>query len=114
MLSRVWEFPPDPEKAAGGIQLIRVELEVFPKNLEGVDSAKRGRRFKLMVDKAGVGFFEIKGIAVMSDGNITRAKELVQLFDQEPVVLEVLLVPLKIGQGPDYDVSFVGPAVGEA
>jgi len=113
MFTSVWEFPSEPEEGAGRVKLVRIELEMFPKNFEGINRAKRGRWFKLVVDKSGIGFFEVEGVAVVSDGNVASAEELMQLFDQWPVILEILLVPFKVGEGPDRGHFLVCPTIGK-
>ena len=115
MLTRVWEFPPEAQKATGRIKLIRIELEVFPEDLESIDRPKRGRRFKLMIDKPGVGLLDVEGIAVMRDDNIRTAQELVKLFNEEVVVLEMFFIAWKIWQRADgYLVVAASPSIGEA
>jgi len=114
VLSGVWELPSKTEKPARGVKLVAVKLKVSPQDFESIDGLEGRWRFKLVIDKAGVGLFEVEGIAVVSDGNITRAENLVQLFYQEPVVLQVLLIPLIIGKGSDRYGALVRPAVGEA
>ena len=112
VLTRMWDFAPEPQCATGAIQLIRCQLEVFPKNREGINRAKRGRWFELVVEHPCGTFFDIEG-CIMGDENIARADELVKLFYQSPVALWVLLKSGIIWKRPDGYSTFTLPSVRE-
>ncbi len=110
----VWKLTPYAKESAGGVKLIAIQAELLPQNLEGVDGAVGRWRFKLMVNKSGIGFFEIEAIAVVSNGDIATAEELMEVLDQEPVVGEVLFVTRIVWEGLDRYLATALPAVREA
>lgn len=114
MLTCMWEFPADTQKGTRVIKLVGIELEVFAQYLEGIDRPKWSRWFKLMVDKSGIGLLEVEGVAIMRDGNVAGANELVKLFDEELIVLEAFFVSREIWKRADDYLAFASPAIGEA
>ncbi len=114
MLSGVFKLTPYAKEAAGGVKLIGIQAELFPKDFKRVYGAVRRWRFKLVVDKSGVGFFEIEGIAIVSDGYITTTQELMKFFDERPVVVEDLLIAGEIRERHNRDLTLTLPTVGEA
>ena len=114
MFPGVWKLTPYAKETTGGIKLIGIQAELLPQDLEGVDGAVGRWRFKLMVNKSGVGFFEVEGIAIVSDGYIAVTEELMKFFDEHPVMIEVLLVAGEIGQRSDNHLTIASPTVGEA
>ncbi len=113
VLPGVWKLTPYSEKTAGGIQLIGIQAELFPQDFKRINGLVRRWRFKLVVYKAGVGFFEIEGVAVVSDNYITRTEEVMQLFYERPVVVEPFLIPWIIGERPNYNRIIIGPPICE-
>ena len=114
MLSSMGELASDTQVAASGIQLVRIQAELFAEYFEGVDCTVRRWGLELVVYKPGVGFLEIEGVAVMCDGNVTRAEQLVQLFYKHPVLVKGFFVSWKIRQGSHGDLTIASPTVGEA
>ncbi len=110
----VWQLPPQPEKGTGCIKLVAIELEMFPKDLEGVDLLEWRSRWKIIVYKPGIGFFEIELITIVGDGDLAGAKQLVKFFHQETVALERCLIPLIVGEGSYGHFLFASPLVREA
>ncbi len=100
MLSGVWKLTPYSKKTTGGVQLIGIQAELFPEDFKRVDGSIRRWGCKLVVEKSSVGFFEVKLIAVVSDGYITRTEELMKFFDERPVIAEVLFISRVVGQRP--------------
>lgn len=109
----MWEFAAYAEETAGDIKFIGIELEVLAENLKGVHRTKRGRRFKLMIQHPSRGFFEVEGIAIMSDGDIAGTKDFMKVFYQSPVIFQILLIPWVIREGFDGDSVLVRPSVGK-
>ncbi len=114
VLPGVWKLSPYSQESAGGIKLIGIQAELFPQDFKRVYGAERRWGLKLVVQKAGVGFFEIEGIAVVSDGYVTRTEELMEFFNKSPIVIEILFVAGEVGQRLNNDLALVRPAVGEA
>jgi hypothetical protein len=114
VLPGVWHFTPYPKEAACGVKLIGIQAELLPKDLKRVDSPVWRWRFKLMVEKAGSGFWEIEAIAIVRDGDITTAQELMKILDQEPVVRQVLFISRVFWERLDSDLTVALPTVGEA
>ncbi len=114
VLPGVWKLTPDVKESTGGVKLIGIQAELFTKDLQGIDGAIRWWRFKFMVDKPGVGFFEIEAVAIVSDGDIATAQQLMEILNQEFVVREVLLITRVVWEGLDRYLSTLPlPAVGE-
>ena len=113
MFPGVWELPSNPQESTSGVKLIAVQLEVLSQYLQSVNGTKRRRRFQLMVDKPGVGFFEIEGIAVVRNSDVAAGEELMKLLHEEPVVLEIMLVPGIMRKSADRYALITPPAVGE-
>ena len=114
VLSGMWELTPDAEKSTSGVQLVGVQSELPPQDLESVYFLERWGRLQLVIEKAGIGFFKVEVVAIVGNRYVTRSKELVQLLDQNPIVLDVLLVTGVVGERTDRDFLDIGPAVGEA
>ena len=114
VLTGVWHLTPYAEEAAGGVKLIGIQAELFPQDFKRVHGAVRRWRFKLVVDKSGVGFFEIKGVAIMRDGYVATTQELMKILDQEAVVRQVLFISRVFWERFDSDLAISGPSVGEA
>ena len=114
VLPGVWKLSPYAEETARGIKLIGIQAELLPQDLEGVDGAVGRWRFKLMVNKSGVGFFEVEAIAIVSDGYIATAEELMKILDQELVVREILLVTRVAWEGLDRYLASPLPTIREA
>ncbi len=114
VLPGVFKLTPYAKKSTGGVKLVGIQAELFPQDFKRVNGAVRRWRFKLVIDKSGVGFFEVEGIAIVSDGYIAVTEELMKFFDEHPVMIEVLLVAGEIGQRPDGHLAVSCPTVGEA
>ncbi len=111
----VWQLAPYAKKSASGVKLVGVQAELFPQDFKRVNGAVRRWRCKLMIDKSGVGFFEIELIAIVRNRDITGTKELMKFFDQNPVILEGLFVgSWEVREGPYGDLVIVRPTIGEA
>ncbi len=107
----MWQFPADTKKSTGGIKLIAVQLEVFPENRKRVNNAIRRGRFELVVKKAGVGFFSVKG-GIVGNQDIARADKRVEILHEAPVISRALFISRIIGKGFDLNALLVGPSVG--
>ncbi len=114
VLPGVFKLTPYAEESAGHIKLIGIQAELFPQDFKRVDSTVRRWGLKLVVQKAGVGFFEIEGVAVVSDGYVTRTEELMEFFNKSPIVIEILFVAGEVGQCFNNDPLLVRPTIGEA
>ena len=110
----VWKLTPYAKEAAGGVKLVAIQAELLPKDLKGVHGAIRRWGFKLVVNKSGVGFFEIEGVAIVRDGDIATAQELMKILNQESVVRQVLFISRVFWERLDSDLTVALPAVGEA
>jgi hypothetical protein len=64
-----------------------------------------------MVDKAGVGFFEIEGVAIVGDRNIASTQQRMKILCKKPVTLEVLFKTWVIRQSPHGDNFFISPTI---
>ncbi len=114
VLPGVWKLTPYTQKTTGGVELIGIQAELLPQDLQGVDGTIRRGRFKFMVNKPGIGFFEVEAIAIVSNGYITTAEELMEVLDKEFVVRKILLVTRVIWEGLDRYLATALPAVREA
>ncbi len=114
MLAGVWKLPSYTQESAGGIKLVGIQAELFPEDFKRVDGAVRRWRLKLVINKSGVGFFEVEGIAIVSNGYITGTKELMEFFYEHPVVIEIFFVPSIIREGSHCYFTLPFPAVSEA
>ena len=114
VLPGVWQLTPYAEEAARGVKLIGIQAELFPQDFKRVHGAVRRWRFKLMVDKSGVGFFEIEGVAIMRDGDVATTQELMKILDQEAVVRQVLFISRVFWERFDGDLAVPSPSIGEA
>ncbi len=103
MLPGVWKLSSYSQEAAGSVKLIGIQAELFPEDFKRIHGAVRRWRFKLVVNKPSVGFFEVEGIAVVSDGYVTRTEELVKFLDKEAIILDISLVPPIVGERSDGD-----------
>lgn len=113
MFAGMWELPANTKESASGVKLIAIKLEMLSEDFEGIDLFVRRWGFKLMVDKPRVGFFDIEGVAIVSDRNITRGDQLMEILYEQPVILEAILVSRVVRQCLNSDASFIGPSVGE-
>ncbi len=115
VFSGVWKLTPYAEETARGIKLVGIQAELFPEDFKRVNRSPRRWRFKLVVDKSGVSFFEIEGIAIVGNGYITRTEELMEFFNQHPVVVGMLFISGVIGQSSDNDLTrSMFPTIGKA
>ncbi len=110
----VWKLTPYSQESAGGVKLIGIQAELFSEDFKRINGAVRRWRFKLVVNKSGVGFFKVEGVAVVSHSYVTRTEELMQFLDEHPIVVDVRLIPFIVGQGSNSDLFVIGPAVCEA
>ena len=108
----VWDFPAEPQERAGGIKFIAVQLEMLPQDSERVYNSGWWQRFEIVMEEAGVGFFNIKG-RVVSDYNIRNTKQLMEVLDQGPVTLKVLLKAGIVGKCFNRNVPLSIPTKGE-
>lgn len=113
MLAGMWELPPYTKEAASRIELIAIQPKMLSQNLQGINSSNGGRGFKAVIYKTRIGFFEIKGVAIMGNGNIARTEEIVEFFDQGAVIREAFLIRGIVRESLDGDTSLVRPAVGK-
>ncbi len=113
VLSGVWKLPSYAKKSTGVIELIRIQLKMLPEDFESVDGFKRRRWFELVIYEPGVGLFEVKGVAVMRNGNVALAEELMKVLYKQPVVLKALLIARVIRESFDSDPALVRPPIGE-
>ena len=114
VLPGVWKLSPYAKESASGVKLIGIQAELFPQDFKRVDGSIRRWRFKLVINKASVGFFEVEGVAIVSNGYITRTEELMKFFDELPIVLEIGLVPGEVRESSDNCLVLTLPAIGEA
>ena len=114
VLPGVCYLAPYAKEATGGVKLVAIQAELLPKDLKGVHGAIRRWGFKLVVNKSGVGFFEIEGVAIVRDGDIATAQELMKILNQESVVRQVLFISRVFWEGFDSDFTVALPTVGEA
>ena len=114
VLPGVWKLSPYAQESASGVKLIGIQAELFPQDFKRVDGSIRRWRFKLVINKAGVGFFEVEGVAIVSNSDITRTEELMKFFDELPIILEVSSVSGEVGESPDNCLVLTLPSVGEA
>ncbi len=110
----VWELTPDAKEPAGGVKLVAIQAELLPENLQRVDGSIRRWWLEVMIEKAGVGFFEVECVAIVCDGYVTGAKQLMELFNESSILVEGLsTVTRVIRQSPYYDFLVAGPLVSE-
>ncbi len=114
VLAGVFKFTPYAKESAGGVKLIGVQAELFPQDFKRVNGAVRRWRFKLVVEKSGVGFFKVEGVAIVSDNYITTTKDLMEFFDKSPVIIEGLFVSRVVRQSADCHLFAITPTIGEA
>ncbi len=114
MLPGVFEFTPYSQESAGGVKLIAVQSKLFAKDLKRIYRSVRRWRFQLVIDKAGVGFFEIKGVAIMRDSNITCREQFMQFFNERPIILDILSEGREVRQSADGNMTVIGPPVRKA
>ncbi len=113
VLPGMWELASYTEYAASGVQLIAGHFKVFAKKFKGVDGTERRGRFELVIEKPGVGLFEIKGVTIVRDDNITLTKEFMKILYKEPIVLEMLFISGIVGEGSYGDITIPYPPIGE-
>ena len=113
MFPGMWELTPDTKISAGRIKLIAIKLKVFSQNFEGVNRSVGWWRLKLVIDKAGVGLFEVEGITIMSNGDITLTEKFVEVLNERAIVLEALLIPGIVREGANSYRPLVRPAIGK-
>lgn len=114
MLPGVWKLTTDTQEGTGIIKLVAIKLKMPAEKFKGVYGAEWRGRFQLVVEKPGVGFFQIKGVAIVCDDDIAFAKENVEVLCKSSIVLEAIAIALIIRERPDGDVPFISPTVGEA
>lgn len=98
VLAGVWELPPETKERTSSVKLVAIQLECPAKNLESVYSPKRWARLKAVVQKAGLGFFEIEGIAIVGNRNIATREDLMKILCEHSVIFGATLVPWIIRQ----------------
>ncbi len=113
VLPGVWELTPDAEHSTGVVQLVARQLEMFSEDFEGIDGTECWGRFHLVVEKPSVGFFQIKGIAIVRDADITLAEQRVKILSELSIVLEAILIARVVRQSLDCDGALVHPTIGE-
>jgi len=114
VLPGVWKLSPYAQESASGVKLIGIQAELFPQDFKRVDGSVRRWRFKLVINESRVGFFEVEGVAIVSNSDITRTEELMKFFDELPIILEISSVSGEVGESPDNCLVLTLPAIGEA
>ncbi len=114
VLPGVWKLTPYAKEATSGVKLVGIQAELFPKNLQSVDGTIRRWRLKLVVNKSGVGFFEVESVAIVRDGYIATTEELVEFLNEEPVLIATLFISGVVRESSDMNLVFPLPLVSEA